>query len=69
MSAKPKTKALPVPAAVKKALAGNATAKAVIEKMSPSHRDEYAKWILEAKKKETTRRRIEQLISKLQAKA
>jgi uncharacterized protein YdeI (YjbR/CyaY-like superfamily) len=69
MSARIKSKALPVPPAVKKALAGNATAKAVFEKMPPSHRNEYVKWISEAKKDETMQRRLDQLIPKLLAKA
>jgi uncharacterized protein YdeI (YjbR/CyaY-like superfamily) len=69
MSAQIKSKALPVPPAVKKALAENAVAKAVFEKMPPSHRNEYVKWISDAKKEETMQRRLDQLIPKLLAKA
>ena len=58
-----------VSAVIEKTLAGNVIAKAVFEKMPPSHRNEYVKWILEAKKEETKQRRIEQLIPKLLAMA
>ena len=68
-----KTKLKPMDAkvssALKKTLAGNAAAKAVFEKMPPSHRNEYVKWILEAKKEETMQRRLDQLIPKLLANA
>lgn len=69
MKVKFKSASLKVPTAVKKALAGNVKAKAVFEDMPPSHRNEYVKWISEAKKEETKQRRIEQLIPKLLAKA
>jgi len=58
-----------MPPAVKKALAKNAVAKAVFEKMPPSHRNEYVKWISAAKKEETRQRQLDQLIPKLLAKA
>ncbi len=58
-----------MPSAVKKTLAKNAVAKAVFEKMPPSHRNEYVKWISEAKKEETMQGRLDQLIPKLLAKA
>ena len=69
MSAQIKSKARPVPLAVKKTLAENAIAKAVFEKMPPSHRNEYVKWISKARQEETKQRRLDQLIPKLLAKA
>jgi uncharacterized protein YdeI (YjbR/CyaY-like superfamily) len=54
-----------VPPAVKKALAGEPTAKAYFDKLPPSHRREYLKWIAEAKKPETLQRRVDQIVPKL----
>ncbi|MBO9595072.1 MAG: YdeI/OmpD-associated family protein [Niabella sp.] len=49
---------LPVPDALKKALAKNKTAKAVFEKFPPSHRGEYIQWITDAKTDVTRDKRI-----------
>jgi uncharacterized protein YdeI (YjbR/CyaY-like superfamily) len=68
ISAKRAFPAAAIPPAIRKVLAGNAAAKAVFEKMPPSHRNEYVKWISEAKKEETMQRRLSQLIPKLLAK-
>jgi uncharacterized protein YdeI (YjbR/CyaY-like superfamily) len=47
-----------VPADLKKALAGNARARAAFERFPPSHRREYVEWIEEAKRAETRARRL-----------
>jgi uncharacterized protein YdeI (YjbR/CyaY-like superfamily) len=54
---------------VKRALSKSPKAHAIFEKMPPSHKREYVKWIAEAKKPETFQRRLEQLIPKLLVKA
>ncbi len=48
-----------VPDALAAALATDPRAKADFERMSFTHRKEYARWIAEAKREETTRRRVE----------
>jgi len=50
-------KPVSMPAYLKKALAGNAKAKATFEKFSPSCQREYVEWITEAKREETRRAR------------
>jgi len=60
---KPRT--VPVPAAVKRALAGNARAKAVFDELARSHKKEYVQWITGAKQEETRARRINQMIAML----
>lgn len=65
---KPKRMAKPplvAPEAFVKALAGNKKAKAVFDHFSPSHQREYVEWILEAKREETVRKRIESSIGML----
>src|SRR5919107_6034292 len=49
-----------VPEALATALAGDAVAREHYEGMAYSHRKEYARWIAEAKKEETRRRRVSQ---------
>lgn len=57
-----KPKPLVIPAELSSALTKNKRAKAAFEKLSPSHRREYAEWIAEAKREETRARRIAQAI-------
>jgi uncharacterized protein YdeI (YjbR/CyaY-like superfamily) len=54
-----------VPPALKKALAKEPRAKAIFEKLPPSHRREHVKWIVEAKQEETIKRRVEKMIPML----
>jgi uncharacterized protein YdeI (YjbR/CyaY-like superfamily) len=53
-----KRKPLPVPAYFRKALAGNAKARATFESFSPSCQREYVEWITEVKREKTRDRRI-----------
>lgn len=53
------------PEAFLKALANNRKAKTTFDNFSPSHRREYVEWILEAKREETVRKRIEASIDML----
>lgn len=56
---KPARKAsVPVPPALRAALAKNAKAKAAFAKLSPSHQNEYSEWIASAKRAETTASRV-----------
>jgi uncharacterized protein YdeI (YjbR/CyaY-like superfamily) len=62
MKAGPKTtKAFSRPPDVVAALAADAEAKRRFDALPPSHQREYLKWIDEAKKPETRRRRLAQL--------
>ena len=56
-----------VPEDLQKALAADAEAAAAYEGMSYSHRREYVDWIVEARRAETRRRRIEQTLERLRA--
>jgi uncharacterized protein YdeI (YjbR/CyaY-like superfamily) len=59
---RPKRKAKPAllpPEAFLIALGKNKKAKTIFDKFSPSHQREYIEWILEAKREETTKKRIE----------
>lgn len=56
-----------IPAALKKLLASNREAKLRFEKLSYTHRKEYARWIAEAKKPETRARRLHQVVPMLMA--
>jgi hypothetical protein len=47
-----------VPPDLRKALAGNARAKRTFDAFSPSHKREYAEWIVEARTPETRQRRL-----------
>ena len=58
-------KALPVPADLVKALRGNAKARAIFAKFSPSHRREYVQWITDAKRADTRRRRIDTAVAQM----
>ncbi|MGH8105420.1 MAG: YdeI/OmpD-associated family protein [Arenimonas sp.] len=65
---KPKRVAKPeliAPEAFLKALAKHKKAKATFDNFSPSHRREYIEWILEAKREETAKKRIEASIKML----
>jgi uncharacterized protein YdeI (YjbR/CyaY-like superfamily) len=55
-------------ASLDKALAANPEAKAILDKLPESHRNEYLKWIGEAKKETTMQRRLQKLIPMLLAK-
>jgi uncharacterized protein YdeI (YjbR/CyaY-like superfamily) len=57
-----------LPEAVVRALAGHAEARAAFEQLPASHKQEYVKWIVSAKKPETVARRLRQLIPMLLAK-
>ena len=59
--AKPK-KAILMPAALRTALANNATAKATFDAFNPSHQREYLEWITEAKGDDTRARRVQQAV-------
>jgi len=54
-----------VPEALGSALAGDPAAKAAFEGMSYTHRREYARWIGEAKREDTRKRRIAQALEML----
>ena len=56
-------KPLPVPPELKAALAKDKRARAAFEAFSPSHRNEYAEWIGEAKREETRARRVAQALT------
>jgi len=56
-----------VPDALAAALATDPRAKAAFERMSFTHRKEYARWIAEAKREETTRRRVVQALEMIKA--
>ncbi len=68
-SPKPKVKRaeIPVPDALKKALAKNKVARQNFEALAPSHRREYNEWIAGAKQEETIQRRVEKTLAKLTA--
>jgi hypothetical protein len=54
-----------LPEALATALAGDPVARGHYEGMAYSHRKEYARWIAEAKKEETRRRRVSQALGML----
>jgi hypothetical protein len=54
-----------VPLALAEALAGDPNAAAAFEKLSYSHRKEYARWVAEAKRDETRQRRISEALRML----
>ena len=56
-----------MPDAPAAALATDPRAKADFERMSFTHRKEYARWIAEAKREETTRRRVERALEMIKA--
>ena len=54
-----------VPAALAQALEGDAAAKANFDALAFTHRNEFARWIAEAKKDETRERRVAQALQML----
>jgi uncharacterized protein YdeI (YjbR/CyaY-like superfamily) len=62
------SRAVAIPPALKNALAQSPKAKAIFDRLAPSHRKEYVKWISEAKQPETMQRRLEKMIPMLLAK-
>jgi uncharacterized protein YdeI (YjbR/CyaY-like superfamily) len=54
-----------IPGELKKALATRPAAAAAFEKLSPSHKAEYVKWILEGKTPEVRTKRAGQAVAKL----
>jgi hypothetical protein len=56
---------LSIPPELAEALAADPTAAAAFEKLSFSHRREYAQWIGEAKRPETRARRLDQTMERL----
>lgn len=55
----------PMPPVIAAALAKNAKARAAFDKLPPSHRRNYLRWIMEAKQEETKLRRLEQMVARL----
>jgi hypothetical protein len=56
-----------VPDELRAALAGDAEAAAAFERLSFTHRREYAEWVAEAKRPETRERRVAQTLARLRA--
>jgi uncharacterized protein YdeI (YjbR/CyaY-like superfamily) len=56
-----------VPEALAAALAADPDASATFEGMAFTHRKEYARWVAEAKRDETRRRRVEQAVEMIRA--
>jgi bacteriocin resistance YdeI/OmpD-like protein/uncharacterized protein DUF1905 len=56
-----------VPPELRRALAGDAAARAAFDSLSYTHRKEYARWIGEAKRKDTRGRRLEKAVEMLRA--
>jgi uncharacterized protein YdeI (YjbR/CyaY-like superfamily) len=54
-----------IPGELKKALASRPAAAAAFEKLSPSHKAEYVRWIVEAKTQDTRARRANMAVAKL----
>jgi len=57
--------AVEIPADFQNALVAKPAILKKFEAMPPSHRREYVKWIIEAKKDETRRNRIERALSRI----
>ena len=55
-----------IPRFVKQALTASAKAWQNFQKLSPSHRGNYIRWIMEAKKEETRDRRLREAVARLQ---
>lgn len=62
---KSKREEIEVPDQFMEALDRNKYTKEAFEKMSPSHKREYLKWIIEAKKDETRDKRIKKAINQI----
>ncbi len=60
---------LDVPPELSAALAGDDLALAVFERLSFSHRREYATWVAEAKRPETRARRVDETVRRLRERA
>jgi uncharacterized protein YdeI (YjbR/CyaY-like superfamily) len=56
-----------VPEALAAALATDAAARATFDALAFTHRKEYARWIVEAKRDETRERRVRQALELLRA--
>jgi hypothetical protein len=56
-----------VPEALATALAGDAAARAIFDRLAFTHRKEYAQWIAEAKRPETRERRVARALEMLRA--
>ena len=54
-----------VPEDLRRALADDEVARDAFERLPRSHRREYVDWIVEAKRDETRRRRIEETLARL----
>ena len=54
-----------LPAELAAALARDADARARFEALPPSHRDEYVRWVAEAKREETRARRSAETVRRL----
>ncbi len=65
MDADTEPREVEVPDDLAKVLVKNRAAKAAFEKLAPSHRKEYVRWIEDAKKPETRARRLQQAVEKL----
>lgn len=61
-AAKPRKPEAPVPEDLAALLAKNRKARETFERFPPSHRREYIEWIVEAKREETRKRRLEQTL-------
>ena len=62
-----KPREVEVPPALAAALAADAEALAAFQKLSYTHRKEYARWVQEAKKDDTRDRRVAQALEMLRA--
>jgi uncharacterized protein YdeI (YjbR/CyaY-like superfamily) len=56
-----------LPAELRQALAADPAGRAAYERLPPSHRREYARWVAEAKKELTRRRRAARALEMLRA--
>jgi uncharacterized protein YdeI (YjbR/CyaY-like superfamily) len=56
---------IPIPGELKKALAARPAAQAAFDKLAPSHKAEYVRWISEAKAPEMRVRRASMAVAKL----
>ncbi|MEO6701558.1 MAG: YdeI/OmpD-associated family protein [Jatrophihabitantaceae bacterium] len=58
-------RAVELPRALAEALTADAAAKAAFDVLAPSHRKEFARWVDEAKREQTTLSRVEQTLQML----
>lgn len=54
-----------VPPALRQALDANPQAREAFDRLAPTHRREYARWVAEAKRDETVQRRVESTLERL----